>query len=140
MIDILKLLRREKTRPLDLEKKSVMLAGQILEIAGKAKKGKGIKRAQEILDSGEAYKKFEEILNAQGRKKTRLAPAENNFDVVSEVEGKISEIDSKGINYVAAVLGCPIDKRSGIYLYKHKKESVKRRINSNIICRIFRKS
>ena len=51
MIDIIRVLDRFEKRLLDLEKKSLFLAGQIFEMTGKAKKGKGIKLAKEILDS-----------------------------------------------------------------------------------------
>ena len=57
---------QKKERPLDLEKKSLMLSGLILEMTGKAKKGQGRKIAQRILSSGKAMKKFQEIIKAQG--------------------------------------------------------------------------
>ncbi|MFH1667960.1 MAG: thymidine phosphorylase [Candidatus Komeilibacteria bacterium] len=41
--DVLRVLQRKDTRPLDLEEKSVRLAGELLELAGKAAKGKGKK-------------------------------------------------------------------------------------------------
>jgi len=65
MMDVLKVLKREKGFPKDLEKKCLFLAGEILEITGKSKKGKGKELAKKMLDSGKAYKKFGEIIIAQ---------------------------------------------------------------------------
>ena len=63
--DIIKVLKRQEDRPLDLEKKAVFLAGQILELAHECKKGKGEEVALDILNSGKANAKFSEIIKAQ---------------------------------------------------------------------------
>jgi len=55
MIDVLKILKRDSTAPKDLEEKSIILSGKLLEISGKDKKGKGEKLAKQILDSGKAF-------------------------------------------------------------------------------------
>ena len=62
MKDILKILKHSEDRPLDLENKSVFLAGCLLEMTGKADKGKGIVLAKQILGSGKAFEKFKEII------------------------------------------------------------------------------
>jgi len=119
MRDILAILRREKSRPLDLEKKSVFLSGLVLEMAGKAKKGYGEKMALEILESGRAFKKFKEIIEVQQGKIRELQPAKLSFSIKSDKSGKIVEIDNKKIASVARASGCPSDKASGIYLHVH---------------------
>jgi len=68
--DIISVLRQEDNRSLDLEKKSLYLASLILELSGRAKKGSGMKMAEEILSSGKANRKFEEIIEAQQGKAT----------------------------------------------------------------------
>ena len=118
MIDILKVLKRS-LGPIDLEKKSIFLAGQLLEMLGKTKIGDGEKLAEKILDSGEALKKFNEIINAQGRKNFKLVPAKFKKTIFSSKKGRIKEIDNKMINNIGRKLGCPVDKRAGIYIYKH---------------------
>ena len=40
--------------------------------------------------------------------------------------GKIRAIDNKKINMMAVLAGSPIDKHSGLYLYKHVGEKVKK--------------
>ncbi|MEK6892653.1 MAG: thymidine phosphorylase family protein [Nanoarchaeota archaeon] len=118
MRDVLKVLKRDNP-PKDLERKSVMLAGIILEMLGKSKKGEGANLAMQILNSGKALKKFNEIIDAQGRKKDNLNLARYKKDIKSKRSGKIKSINNKTINHLAKLLGCPVDKSSGIYLYKH---------------------
>ncbi len=124
MIDVLRVLRREKS-PQDLERKSVHVAGIILELVGKARKGEGVKMAQEILDSGKAYKKFKQIIEAQGKVHYNLKAGKFIKIIRAEVDGKINRIDSRLINNAATILGCPADKAAGIYLYKHKSDPVR---------------
>ena len=116
--------------PADLENKSVMLAGKILEMAKKAKKGKGIEMAREIMDTGEAYKKFRQIIEAQGGslenidKKLNLAKLSK--DITAEKDGKITEINNKAIAAIARAAGCPSDKSAGIYLQVHNNFKVRK--------------
>lgn len=126
LIDILKILNPNQLGPKDLEEKSLFLAGQLLEMTKKAKKGKGIELAEKILNSGKALKKFKEIIKAQGGKIKKLKPGKFQHNLVSKKAGKIYEIDNKKINLLARVAGCPADKSSGIYLYVHKDTKVKR--------------
>lgn len=126
--DVLSVLKQNPERPFDLEKKSLLLSGLLLEMTGKSKKGEGRKLAKEILSSGKAFKKFKEIIEAQkgslsGKK---LELGEFSEEIKSNKEGKIIEIDNKKINFLARILGCPTDKGSGIYLHKHKDFTVKR--------------
>jgi len=126
MRDVLAVLRQAPEKPLDLEKKSVMLAGKLLELTGKTKKNKGEELAKKILHSGKALSKFEEIIRAQkgsfSQSKLRLG----NFseEITSSKAGKITEIDNKKINLLGRILGSPSDKPAGIYLHKHCGEKV----------------
>jgi AMP phosphorylase len=124
MRDVLKVLKRESS-PKDLEDKSLFLAAQILEMTGKAKKGKGLLLAKSILDSGKAYKKFNEIISAQGKKNITLKPANLSYSHKADKGGLIASIDNKETNTIARILGCPVDIASGIYLYKHKNQRVR---------------
>ena len=124
MKDVLRVLKQDNS-PIDLENKSILLAGNLLEMVGKAKKGQGIAKAREILYSKEAYKKFCEIISAQGGDpKTWLQEAKFSHSIISKHDGIIKEISNHKINYLARVLGCPIDKASGIYIYKHVGEYI----------------
>jgi putative thymidine phosphorylase len=119
MRDILKILNPEKIGPRDLEEKSLFLAGQILEMTKKAKIGKGYLLAKEILHSGKAFKKFREIILAQGGRVKELKLAKYKQEIYAEKKGRIAKINNIEINNLARIAGCPIDKEAGIYLYCH---------------------
>ncbi len=112
--------------PLDLEEKSLFLAGTLLEMTGKAKKNKGIEMAKEILYSGKAFKKFKEIIKAQSGSLKRIKDAKFKKDILANKSGKVVEINNKKINSLARVAGCPTDKAAGLYLYHHLNEDVKK--------------
>lgn len=109
-IDVLKVLRNEGVE--DLKRKSVKMAGMIFEMVG-YKNGEG--KALEILESGKAYKKFEEIVRAQRGKIGKIKLSENYYDFKSKRKGRINEINNIVVNRVCRILGCPRDKESGIY-------------------------
>jgi putative thymidine phosphorylase len=126
MRDILKVLKKEKDRPEDLEKKSIILSGILLEMTGKSKKGKGKELAQKILDSGKAWKKFQEIIKAQQGKIKKLIPGKFTHKIRAKRNLKISHLNNKLINNLARAAGCPEDNAAGIYLNKIKGESAKK--------------
>ena len=119
MIDVLKVLHRREP-PTDLEEKSLYLAGEILELMHTQNKGEGKRLAKDILDSGKAAKKFEEIIAAQGATNKPLKVAGLHKTINAPRGGIIRHIDNKGINRIASILGCPIDIGAGIYLEHHK--------------------
>jgi AMP phosphorylase len=121
--DVLRVLKQENP-PMDLEQKSIFIASQIIEMMRKAKKGKGEFIARSILETGAALEKFNEIVDFQGRKKTDLKLGKYVHEIKSQRNGKVIHIDNKMINETARILGCPEDKRSGIYLHYHKGESI----------------
>lgn len=126
MMDIIKILNPREKGPRDLEKKSVFLAGKILEMSDKAKKGKGIELAEKILYSGKAFEKFKQIVKAQQGSLKRLHFAKLKKDIFVKNHGEIVEIDNQKINELARIAGSPVDKRSGIYLHFHVGGSVKK--------------
>jgi AMP phosphorylase len=95
-------------------------------MTGKAKKGKGEELAIEMLQSGKAFKKFEEIIVAQGGKVKELKMPENKKEIVAKEDCKIRSIDNKKINTLCRVAGCPVDKFSGVYLHKHVGDEIKK--------------
>jgi len=125
--DIINILGRKENRPLDLEKKAVYLSGEIFELSGKTRKGDGKKLAQEILDSGEAFKKFKQIIKAQKGSIPRKIPiAKFHESMHATKKGKIKSIDNKKMNMMAVLAGSPMDNTAGLYLHKHVKDKVKR--------------
>jgi len=126
LMDIIKILDPKQKGPKDLEAKSLLQAGTIFEMTGKAKKGKGIDLAKQILYSGKAYEKFKEIIKAQNGNLKRLKLGSFKEDIHSKIKGKVVEIDNRLISALARMAGCPIDKYSGIYLHKHVGDGVKK--------------
>jgi len=125
LMDVLKVLRRENG-PCDLEEKSLFLAGELLEMTGKAKKWEGKQLAREILDSGKAYKKFEQIIKAQQGNLKRIRYGKYKYDIKSNKSGTIYEIHNKKINSMARIAGCPADKYAGLYLYIYLGDKLKK--------------
>ncbi len=130
--DVMYVLEQNKDRPLRLEAKAVRLAGMLLDLCFKEKKIKknGEDEAHKILESGEALKKFREIVAAQkgdpeiSSKSLKLAKFKK--EIVSTVSGKIKNINNYNLNTVARVLGSPNDKTAGIYLLKKLDHNVDR--------------
>jgi AMP phosphorylase len=129
--DAIKVLKREKDAPLDLRAKAIYLAGEIFELSGKCKKGKGEKLATEILESGKAFLKFKEIIEAQSGKVPSYEEINNKLgkfrtDIKAEKDMVIKEIDNKKINLIGHIAGSPMDKGSGIYLFAKVKNKLKK--------------
>jgi len=127
--DVLWVLKNDKKAPEDLKRKSLIMAGIMLEMAGKAKKGNGIKLAKEILESGKAYKKMLEIIKMQGKKITDTSKIELGkirYNVRAKRNGTIKEISNRAISKIARVAGAPDCKGAGIYLHKHVGDKVKK--------------
>ena len=125
--DILYILRRDIKAPKDLEEKSIFMASLLMEMAGM--KNAKIK-ARGILESGQAYKKMREIIKEQygnpniSPENIRLGTFK--YDYKSYKNGKIKSIDNRLISKIARAAGAPINKASGIYLYYHIKDYVKK--------------
>ncbi|MFH1801328.1 MAG: thymidine phosphorylase [archaeon] len=128
MIDVIKILDPNQKGPKLLEKRALILSAELLEMTGKAKKGEGLKMALDILYSGKAFEKFKQIIKAQEGDLDfkKLQPAKLKKDFYSAKSGRISEIDNKKINLLARIVGCPSDKRAGVYLHFNAGEKVRK--------------
>ncbi len=117
--DVLRVLKRDNP-PEDLEEKSLLLSGKLLELSGKAKKGKGIDFARGILDSGKAFEKFRQIIQAQKGKLNGFESPKFSYNIFAKRKVKIKHLSNKMINKIARFAGCPEDRAAGIYLHKKK--------------------
>ena len=122
-IDVLKVLQNDG--PKDLKDKSVYMAALLLDMIG-VKDAKN--KASEILESGLAYKKMQEIIKAQGGnpgiKPEDIPLGKFTFDYKSKKSGKVEIISNRLVSKVAKIAGAPYDKGSGLYLYKKVDEKV----------------
>ncbi len=128
--DVLRVLQQKENYPTDLANKAIHLAGELLELTGKVKKGRGASLAWETLESGKAWKKMQEILKVQGGN-----PNINPDDITigackkyfnAKKSGKIILTNNIGINTIARILGAPKDKLAGIYLNKEFGDHIKK--------------
>lgn len=126
MIDVINVLKRNINAPNDLREKSLMLAGKLIELAGNSKKGQGKKLAKEILDSGKAFKKFEQIIKAQKGEIKQLKPGKYKKHIKIKRKTRIKHLNNKLINSLARQAGCPEDKAAGVYLYHKKGTSIEK--------------
>jgi AMP phosphorylase len=126
LADVIRVLNLSEDCPEDLKKKSLFLSGKILEMTERAKKGEGEMIAAEILNSGKAFEKFIQIIKAQKGSIKHIEFGKFTEDILAKYPGKILEINNAKINLLARVAGCPMDKSSGLYIYHHVGENIKR--------------
>ena len=113
--DVLSVLRGERDAPADLRKRALALAGEVIEIGGGAPAGQGTARATEMLDTGQALKKFEAICLAQGG--MREPPvATLRFEVTATRAGQIIGIDNRRLSRLAKLAGAPRAASAGLEL------------------------
>lgn len=122
--DVMKVLKNEEDAPVDLKEKSIELAGRIIEFDDKVRGGEGRKIAEEILLSGKAYEKMENIIEAQGRREPKEA-GQLTYEVKAQKSGKIMELDNQKLAKCAKLAGAPEDSGAGIYLLKKVGDFVK---------------
>ncbi len=124
--DVLWLLSRDKRRPLDLEKKCVAMAYEIFKMVG-IKEGK--KKVLKILNSGRAYNKMKEIIRAQQGgifNPEKIKIGKFKYDVAANKTGIVKRIDNRTISRIARIAGAPLNRGTGIYLYRHVGDKVKK--------------
>lgn len=111
--------------PSSVIEKACDCAGIILDMAGIPG---GAAKARAILESGEAHKKFMEIVVAQGGspdlKSEDLVPGKFSEEVVASKSGYIHAIHNKDIVSIAKAAGAPNDKGAGLLLTKKKGQRV----------------
>lgn len=125
MVDVMNVLKNDPAAPADLREKGIMESGLLLEMSGKAPKGKGKKMAEKILQSGKAWKKFNEIIDAQGRKKFPK-PALYQLPVNAAKTGTVKVIHNKLIAHIARLAGAPKDSAAGLVIHKKIGDRVKK--------------
>lgn len=131
-LDVLKILEQAPTRPMDLETRSIRLAGKLLDMCfstAKIKKN-GEDEANRILKSGEAFTKFKDIVEAQyGNPNiswTSMKHKALHKEIKAAKFGKIKGIQNLNLNTIAKILGAPSDIMAGISLLKRRNDTVEK--------------
>ncbi len=129
-VDALKVLEQKEDRPLALEKKSLILASELLTLCLEDAQGPvkeesekypdTLSWATDILVSGRAHKKMMEIVAAQKGDPTitsdKLHAGPFTKKVKSDKKGVVKGIKSPNITIIAKVLGAPQDHKAGMFL------------------------
>ncbi len=140
--DVFKVLEQSKDRPLALEAKALRLAGKLLSLCfddtKKKEKISGEEMARDLLVSGKALAKMREIIKMQGGhpdvSSGDLKPGRYRHDYKAHRSGRVHTINNKEITTVCRVLGCPTDKKAGMYLERKLDEEVHR---NDILCTLY---
>ena len=140
--DVMQILEQHKNRPLALENKALRLAGKLLSLCFADTPGKkqldGEEVAREMLTSGVALAKMREIIKAQGGDASvmsdDLTPGKYKSDIRAPRSGKVNSIHNRNITVICRILGCPTDKKAGMYLATKLDERVDK---GDILCTIY---
>lgn len=147
--EALRVLQQKKERPLDLEVRSLNLAGNLLELClkdsplkiredVKKRYGNSIGWATNILQEGLAFSKMKEIIKAQGGNPNidseDLKPGKFSFSLKAIKDSNIRKINIGNATIIAKILGAPLQKGAGIFLDKKIGEEI---IRGNSICTFY---
>ena len=123
--DVLAVLRGQAGAPADLAERALQLAGQVLELGGAAAAGQGQQLATSVLGDGRAWRKFQEICEAQGGMREPPVAAFTR-DVVAPRSGSVIAIDNRRLARIAKLAGAPKSPSAGIALHVRAGEFVER--------------
>lgn len=119
--------------PADFTELCLTLAGQMIYLGDKAASAEdGYKLAEELLKSGAAMKKFEQMVTAQGGSlKLAMAQAQYQYEVQASQSGVVQSITARDIGHASMLLGAgretkasAIDLSAGIVLKKKVGDTV----------------
>lgn len=114
--DVLSVLRCEQSAPQDLRNRSLNLAAVLLEFCGQRSFEQALAEATDILNSGQALRKFMSICESQGGfREPGTAPIRHA--IKAHQKGWIEAIDNRRLARVAKLAGAPISKTAGVEVH-----------------------
>ena len=125
--DVMRVLENDPRAPIDLRQKSLRLAGRLIEFSPDVRGGDGFAIARDILDSGRALSKMNDIIRAQGAHPfdhNQLALGPLSFDVRAERAGVVCGIDNLQMARIARFAGAPKVRQAGVDLERKLGETV----------------
>ncbi len=118
------------TEPNSLIQKSISLAGIALEMAGKAAYGQGAGVAEDLLKSGKALEKMQQIIEIQGGDPTvkadDIVPGDYRFVVRAPQDGYVIELNNSALVTLARLAGSPYDHGAGLEIHAKKGTRVRK--------------
>jgi thymidine phosphorylase len=111
--DVLAVLQGLPNATRDLRSRALRLAGDLLEIAEAVAPGSGFATAADVLDSGQAWRKFQAICEAQGglRQPPRAA---HSATFEAPHRGHVVAIDNRRLARIAKLAGAPAAPAAGL--------------------------
>ncbi|MBC5783480.1 thymidine phosphorylase family protein [Ramlibacter sp. USB13] len=123
--DVLAVLRNEAAAPPDLADRALLLAGHLLELGGAAPAGGGRALAHQVLATGAAWRKFQDICEAQGgMRQPPVAPFRHA--VAAQRSGSVLAIDNRRLARIAKLAGAPRAACAGLALHVRIGDFVER--------------
>jgi putative thymidine phosphorylase len=131
--DVMRVLEQKQDRPLALEARALRLASKLLDLCyesnnSHSKDVNGEEIARAILSNGQALEKMREIIQAQGGNaditSDDLIPGKHIYYHLAKRKGRIVAINNQQIATISRLLGCPTDKKSGMYLGRRLEDVV----------------
>ena len=135
-MDVLAVLRNEVGAPLDLKNRSIAIAATLLRISGSFPPGTEIAAATQILENGDAFRKFKSICQAQGEFKSPRW-AKYKYKVLAQCAGVVKAIDNRQLAKIAKLAGAPRSSSAGI-LFEAPLE--KRVVKGDVLFTIYAES
>jgi thymidine phosphorylase len=120
--DVMRVLENDPTAPIDLRQKALRLAGRMIEFDPDVRGGDGFAIARDILDSGRALAKMNDLIQAQGSAQFdhhRPALAPLTRDVKAPRSGMVTGIDNLQLARIARLAGAPKVRNAGVDVF-HK--------------------
>ena len=132
VIEAVEVLRR-KSVDSNLVVVGVELATEMVSMGKNISKKEALDLVNSVLDDGSAYKKFVELVNAQGGDLTKVSVSKKVKRIKSTSNGVIKKIDALELGKLSVALGAgrkskedKIDYTVGIKLHKHIGDEVKK--------------
>ncbi|MEQ1759680.1 MAG: thymidine phosphorylase family protein [Vicinamibacterales bacterium] len=123
--DVVAVTRGDRDAPPDLKERAILLAGELLELAGSCATGHGTSRARALLADGHAWRKLQAICEAQGGMRTPPASTQQ-FELTASASGAVTEFDCRRLARAAKLAGAPADPAAGIDLHVRLGQRVER--------------
>ncbi len=117
--DVMRVLENDPRAPLDLRQKSLRLAGRLIESDPDVRGGDGYAIARDILDSGRALAKMQDIIQAQGSKNfdhNKPGLGALTFEMHAPTSGVVTRIDNLQLARIAGLAGAPKVNNAGVDL------------------------
>lgn len=135
--DVMLVLENDPRAPNDLRQKALRLAGRMIEFDPDVRGGDGFAIARDILDSGRALSKMDDIIRAQGDRRfdhNALQLGGLGFEVMAPADGVITGIDCLQLARIARLAGAPKVKGAGVELFRKLGEPV---VRGEVVYRVY---